>query len=143
MFRYNDGSFRQSPPAKVEYLGFVRNFHDLTREQWDELGYNEAVSAPREPFTEYVTAWEKGDDLIFREVVTDSVVDEAARSDHEAGVVRAARDRLLAESDWTQLADSPLESETKAVWAQYRAALRMVPQQAGFPSTVQWPVRPE
>lgn len=42
---------------------------------------------------------------------------------HEAEV-RAKRNRLLAESDWTQAADSPLTDAKKAEWATYRQALR-------------------
>jgi hypothetical protein len=40
--------------------------------------------------------------------------------------MRYQRDRLLAESDWTQVADAPVDREA---WAQYRQALR------DFPST--------
>jgi hypothetical protein len=54
--------------------------------------------------------------------------------------VRVERNRLLAASDWTQLADAPVD---QAAWAAYRQALRDVPQQAGFPDNVVWPVKPE
>jgi len=50
--------------------------------------------------------------------------------------VRAKRNQLLADSDWTQLADSPVD---KDAWAVYREALRTLPQQAGFPYSVTWP----
>lgn len=53
--------------------------------------------------------------------------------------LRAERDRLLAESDWTQVADAPVN---QAAWASYRQALRDVPQQAGFPDDVVWPTKP-
>jgi hypothetical protein len=53
--------------------------------------------------------------------------------------VRAKRNQLLADSDWTQLADSPVD---KDAWAVYREALRTLPEQAGFPYSVQWPVAP-
>ena len=53
--------------------------------------------------------------------------------------VRAERDRLLAESDWTQVADAPVD---QAAWATYRQALRDIPQQAGFPENVTWPEEP-
>jgi len=53
--------------------------------------------------------------------------------------VRVKRDRLLAASDWTQVADAPVDH---AAWAVYRQALRDVPQQAGFPANVVWPVKP-
>lgn len=38
--------------------------------------------------------------------------------------MRAHRDRLLAESDWTQLPDAPVDRDA---WATYRQALRDFP----------------
>lgn len=40
---------------------------------------------------------------------------------------RLLRDALLSSSDWTQLPDSPLNEEQKSAWAQYRQALRDLP----------------
>lgn len=57
--------------------------------------------------------------------------------------VRAQRNSLLSLSDWTQLADAPLTTEQKQAWAEYRQALRDVPEQAGFPDAVVWPSAPE
>lgn len=59
-----------------------------------------------------------------------------------AKVVRAERNALLAKSDWTQLADSPLDADAKLAWQLYRETLRMVPQQPGFPYEIQWPPEP-
>lgn len=58
-----------------------------------------------------------------------------------AAHVRAQRDYLLTQTDWTQAADVP--QATKDKWAPYRQALRDVPQQAGFPYEVTWPTKPE
>ncbi len=55
--------------------------------------------------------------------------------------VRILRDLLLTQTDWTQAADVP--QATKDKWAAYRQALRDVPQQAGFPDNIQWPIKPE
>lgn len=41
--------------------------------------------------------------------------------------LRAHRNRLLKESDWTQSIDSPLSDSKKAEWATYRQALRDLP----------------
>jgi len=41
--------------------------------------------------------------------------------------VRSQRVFLLSESDWTQVADSPLSDSKKAEWATYRQALRDLP----------------
>lgn len=54
--------------------------------------------------------------------------------------VRFKRDSLLKETDWTQLPDVP--EETKLLWAEYRQALRDVPEQSGFPYDVIWPEKP-
>ncbi|WP_338668552.1 tail fiber assembly protein [Pseudodesulfovibrio methanolicus] len=142
MFRYPDGTFRQSPPASVEYGGYIHKFVDLTPVQRDEIGYNEAMPLNREPYTTYETEWVKGADLVYRESAVNQVVDEAARAAAEADAVRARRDKLLADSDWTQLADAPLDAEEKTVWATKRQAWRDVPQQGGFPYNVTWPTPP-
>lgn len=60
--------------------------------------------------------------------------------DAPADEIRARRNRLLTSSDWTQVADAPVD---QAAWAAYRQALRDIPQQSGFPANVTWPVTPE
>jgi len=57
-----------------------------------------------------------------------------------ADAARSKRNGLLSKSDWTQVADAPVD---QAAWATYRQALRDVPDQAGFPADVIWPVAPE
>lgn len=55
---------------------------------------------------------------------------------------RQQRDAMLSACDWTQGADSPLDAITKSAWASYRTALRNLPQQAGFPDSIIWPMTP-
>ncbi len=67
---------------------------------------------------------------------------EDLAAEKEAAAARQARrerKRLLAESDWTQVADAPVD---QAAWATYRQALRDVTGQAGFPHEVDWPEPP-
>ena len=52
---------------------------------------------------------------------------------------RAQRDALLVASDWTQVADAPVD---QAAWAMYRQSLRDITTQVGFPSAVIWPDKP-
>lgn len=54
-------------------------------------------------------------------------------------IERRKRDALLAASDWTQLADSPVD---KAAWAEYRRALRDLPETFPNPFTIEWPEKP-
>lgn len=60
----------------------------------------------------------------------------------QAGSMRQIRNAKLAQCDWTQLTDSPLDSDAKNAWAVYRASLRSVPEQEGFPWSVTWPTEP-
>lgn len=64
---------------------------------------------------------------------------KAQKDAEQAKNVRATRDAKLAECDWTQVADAPVD---KAVWATYRQALRDVTAQEGFPWTVTYPEKP-
>ena len=56
-----------------------------------------------------------------------------------AARVRRERNKKLADSDWTQLADSSADT---ASWATYRGALRDLPSTEGFPHNVTWPTEP-
>jgi hypothetical protein len=64
---------------------------------------------------------------------------KAMKDAGQAASIRNSRTQKLADSDWTQIADSTAD---KAAWATYRTALRNVPTQAGFPWTIEWPVAP-
>jgi hypothetical protein len=63
----------------------------------------------------------------------------AGENDRLAAAAREKRNALLAESDWTQVADTPVNN---LAWAIYRQNLRDVPNQPGFPVTIIWPTQP-
>ena len=65
---------------------------------------------------------------------------KAQKDVDQAKLVRDDRNKRLTETDWTQVADAPVD---KAAWATYRQALRDVPSQAGFPWDIQWPTQPK
>ena len=64
----------------------------------------------------------------------------AGANDRAAAEIRKERDTKLTESDWTQVVDAPVD---QAAWATYRALLRSMPEQEGFPNEVTWPTEPE
>jgi len=75
--------------------------------------------------------------------VTHSWVDDTANYlSTLSNEVRAKRDQLLANCDWTQVTDTPLNPTQKTAWAAYRQELRDIPTQSGFPSTVTYPSLP-
>lgn len=59
-----------------------------------------------------------------------------------AAEVRAERGRRLTASDWAVTRATELGGPVPAVWSAYRAALRAMPEQPGFPASVQWPEPP-
>jgi hypothetical protein len=54
--------------------------------------------------------------------------------------LRIQRDKLLTESDWTQVADAPVN---KQAWAGYRQQLRDLPENWTPTETVEFPDIPE
>ena len=66
-------------------------------------------------------------------------VEDIPMTDEEA---RAQRDKLLAETDWTQVLDAPIDAETREAYRAYRQALRDIPEQEGFPAAITWPELP-
>ncbi|MCD9516991.1 tail fiber assembly protein [Photobacterium carnosum] len=56
--------------------------------------------------------------------------------------IRLKRDRLIRDTDWTQMPDAPLTSEKKAEFTAYRQALRDIPQTYDNPDDIVWPTKP-
>ena len=65
---------------------------------------------------------------------------KAVKDAEQSKNVRTSRGEKLKETDWTQVADAPVD---QAAWATYRQALRDVTTQDGFPWTITWPTQPE
>jgi hypothetical protein len=61
-----------------------------------------------------------------------------------AAAHRVTRNKLLDDTDWTQMNDSPLSNEDKTAWATYRNELRNLPDDDAWPnlSDEDWPVQP-
>ena len=57
---------------------------------------------------------------------------------------RTNRNKLLDDSDWTQMNDSPLSNEVKTAWATYRQELRGISDLDAWPNLSEddWPVAP-
>lgn len=63
---------------------------------------------------------------------------DAKISDEKAVSARNKRDGLLSDTDHYALSDVTMSDEMKT----YRQALRDVPQQTDFPTTISWPTKP-
>ena len=53
--------------------------------------------------------------------------------------IRTQRDKLIAQSDWMAMPDSPAISDA---WAAYRSALRNLPASKSDPDDIVWPTAP-
>ena len=78
--------------------------------------------------------WVESDDAI-----TQTWTVSEKSDDDKAFSIRAKRNKIIAETDRFDLSDMTL---TDAM-ATYRQALRDIPQQTDFPTTVTWPTKPE
>lgn len=140
---------------------FIRHIFDVEPTQWDADNYcyarrlteeqverfgvhkKQIVTPPyHDPATQLL---EEGPALLIDGVwtqnynVTDLSADEsAAKVGAQWDVIRAERNKLLIESDWTQLPDAPVDA---AAWATHRQALRDVTDQAN-PFAIIWPESP-
>lgn len=145
--------YRIKSTGELKTQGEVRQMFKNTSlpKVWDDavcnaLGIDVVFEAPTPQVTRYQTYSQQGAEQIngkwYKKYIVVDMDDEAKASvDAQAAkAVRDSRDRLLTDSDWTQVADAPVD---KAAWATYRQALRDVPTQAGFPHNVTWPNKPE
>lgn len=78
------------------------------------------------------------DDYVYTVEVAEKSEEDLANEYNDKSIeVRAERNQLLKETDWTQVLDAPID---RTAYATYRQALRDVTLQEGFPFSVEWPV---
>jgi hypothetical protein len=138
--------------GQVMYEGEFRQLHpstsfpqQISADTLNDFGADVLLEGPQASPTRYQTAYRDGvqeiDGKWYTKYSVADMGDEAktAKDTEQAKSVREDRTKRLSESDWTQVADSPID---KAVWATYRQALRDVTAQSGFPWEVTWPTQP-
>jgi hypothetical protein len=117
----------------------------LTEALINSLGGDVVFEGQQAQPTRYQTAFADGVEQVAGKWYTKYSVAEmdaeaiAALDAKQAQSVRDERTKKLAETDWTQLTDAPVNS---AAWGTYRQALRDVTDQETFPWEVTWPTKP-
>ena len=117
----------------------------LTAELLDSMGADVVFEGAQAQPTRYQVAFRDGVEQVDGKWYTKySVADmeqeaKDALDAQQAALIRSQRTQKLAESDWTQVADAPVD---KSAWATYRQGLRDVTTQTGFPWEVTWPAQP-
>jgi hypothetical protein len=117
----------------------------LTEEQVEHFGVHKKQIVTPPYFDPATQSREEGPALLIdgvwtqNYIVSDLSADEsAAKVGAQWNVIRAERNKLLVESDWTQLPDAPVDA---AAWATYRQALRDITTEAN-PFAIVWPQGP-
>ena len=92
---------------------------------------------------------EDGEDVAATYIQSHFIGDDTAKDKRiladEWEHIRRERDRLLAESDWTQANDTPLSDADVAKWKTYRTSLRDLPSDQSSKtkySDITWPTKP-
>ena len=92
---------------------------------------------------------EDGEDVAATYIQSHFIGDDSAKDArilaNEWTRIRRERDRLLAESDWTQANDTPLASGKVTEWGTYRTSLRDLPSDQSSKtkySDITWPTKP-
>jgi hypothetical protein len=117
----------------------------LTESLINDLGGDVVFEGAQASPTRYQVSFRDGVELVNGKWYTKYSVSDMnqeakdALDASQAKNVRSTRDTKLAESDWTQVSDSPVD---KQAWATYRQSLRDVTSQEGFPWTITWPDAP-
>ena len=78
----------------------------------------------------------------FREFTDQEKSDNDFPDETYWNTLRADRNKLLTESDWTQAIDSPLTDAQKQAWQTYRSTLRSLPENTVDPRNPTWPQKP-
>jgi len=138
-FPYNIGQLRRDNPN----TSFPRVVPETTMAAYNMFPVELGVELTFDPLTQKIEAaatpvLTNGKWMLPKTVVALTATEIADMTAAKAQDVRSQRDKLIADTDWMALSDSTLTP----AWAAYRQALRDVTAQAGFPHTVDWPVKP-
>jgi len=116
-----------------------------TPEILSSLGASVVLEGPTPTFTRYQGIARDGVEQIDGQWFTKwKIVDfedsvKTVVDEQQAKSVREQRDTKLKDTDWTQVADAPVN---KTTWATYRQALRDLPKETRFPWDMIWPTEP-
>ena len=103
--------------ATVQRTGGIKTAIDTSNDEW--IDGIEVADVPQ-PMEEAIRIYNQG----------------------HTSLIRQQRNKALAETDWTQVADAPFSEEEQAQIRAYRQSLRDIPQQEGFPSSYSIPELP-
>ena len=116
----------------------------LTQDDFDALGIDPVFEAPQPEHTQFQVVYRDGVEEIEGKWYTkygvsdmdQEAIDALTASQWDS--IRTERNKRLADCDWTQLPDAPVDA---TVWAAYRQELRDITTQTD-PFNITWPTEP-
>ena len=141
-------AFRQ--PSETDILltdegGYQFRLHYLVYDPTYELTWHHRVSEENPALYDWngmIPLYKYEGGFVKRRTEEEIEADREVLMQPTEAEVRARRDKLLAETDWTQVLDAPISAESRDAFRVYRQALRDITEQEGFPAAVVWPELP-
>lgn len=141
-YPYNVGKLRRDNPN----TSFPKRISDEVLAEWgvypvtveDQPSYTERTQT----LTQEAAPTGSGSSWTIGWTVTDKLAEEVQKfDDNVAASNRYQRNSLLSGSDWTQVADAPVDA---TAWATHRQALRDITSHANWPhlDEADWPTKP-
>lgn len=106
----------------------------LNLKELQALGFQAVSNPPEVPYTSKVE-WLETNWIVREKTSQELEMEQQVLVES----LKIQRNRLLLESDWTQLPDAPTD---KPAWAAYRQQLRDISLQPEYPYQVTWPQAP-
>ena len=144
-YPYTIGNLRQENPN----TSFPKSIPDATLSDYGVYPVSDATAPDYDPRTQNAEYNQNpelvNDQWVLGITVTNKTAEQIA--EYDAGIAednRTTRNKLLADSDWTQMNDSPLTNEVKTQGAVYRSELRGITDLDAWPNLADedWPVAP-
>jgi hypothetical protein len=142
-YPYTVGDLRRDNPN----TSFYKHVSEKTMATYDMFPVGYQAAPEYDPMTHRLQHSSEPVLVDGKWVLTKTVValtpEQVADRDAAKGAeVRKKRNTLLAESDWTQVADAPVDA---TAWATYRQALRDITNHLNWPrlEDSDWPIKPE
>jgi hypothetical protein len=145
--RVEDGKIVQRTNSLPKSWDNISNFDVLEQEQIIEHGWYPHRFVETQKPDGYISDGSTYS-IEQSEVVEYEKIREKTKEERDSEIeskwieIRAQRNILLTESDWTQLSDSPLDNQKQIEWQLYRQQLRDITL-ADSPYGIGWPSKPE
>jgi len=133
---YSPEPFEYEIVGKEVYLHFFENVttsNEVNEDNNPVIGWEFDRYTIKRPFDSGLIQRIEGNIVDWLETARQEEISNKATS------VRSHRNKLLTDTDWTQLVDAPDDSNIRTAYRTYRQALRDIPQQPGFPYEVEYP----